>query len=114
VHVAFSVLFLIIIVIFKEINERSVIDAVLNVAGYTYGPLLGLFAFGVLTTYPVRDRLVPLVCAISPVLSYLISVNAPRWFDGYVIGIEILIINGMITFLGLWMISKRETRELGN
>jgi Na+/proline symporter len=108
VHVAFSVLFLIIIVVFKEINERSVIDAVLNVAGYTYGPLLGLFAFGILTTFPVRDRLVPIVCALSPVLSYLISANAPVWFNGYVIGIEILIINGIITFLGLWLISRKK------
>lgn len=107
VHVAFSLLFLIIIVIFKEINERSVIDAVLNVAGYTYGPLLGLFSFGVLTTRVVRDKLVPVVCVISPVLSYVISLNSKAWFGGYVFGIEILIVNGLITFAGLWIVSKR-------
>jgi Na+/proline symporter len=107
VHIGFSVLFLVIIIIFKEINERSVIDAVLNVAGYTYGPLLGLFAFGVFTKYQVRDRLVPVICVVSPILSYILSSNAPQWFGGYVIGIEILIVNGIITFLGLWMVSRR-------
>jgi Na+/proline symporter len=106
VHIGFSVLFLVIIIIFKEINERSVIDAVLNVAGYTYGPLLGLFAFGVFTKYQVRDRLVPVICVVSPILSYILSSNAPQWFGGYVIGIEILIVNGIITFLGLW-VSRR-------
>jgi Na+/proline symporter len=106
VHIGFSVLFLVIIIIFKEINERSVIDAVLNVAGYTYGPLLGLFAFGVFTKYQVRDRLVPVICVVSPILSYILSSNAPVWFGGYVIGIEILIVNGIITFLGLW-VSRR-------
>ena len=107
VHIGFSVLFLVIIIIFKEINERSVIDAVLNVAGYTYGPLLGLFAFGVFTKYQVRDRLVPVICVVSPILSYILSSNAPEWFGGYVIGIEILIVNGFITFLGLWMVGKK-------
>src|SRR5690606_20447598 len=73
VHIAFSLLFLIIILIFKEINDRSVIDAVLTMAGYTYGPLLGLFSFGIFTKRQVRDRLVPLICVISPALSYVIS-----------------------------------------
>lgn len=107
VHVSFSLLFLVIIVIFKEINERSVIDAVLNVAGYTYGPLLGLFSFGIFTKRIVRDRLVPLVCVISPVLSYILSVNSAAWFGGYKFGIEILIANGLITFAGLWLVSKK-------
>ncbi len=106
VHVSFSILFLIIIVIFKEINERSVIDAVLNVAGYTYGPLLGLFSFGILTRRVVNDKLVPVICIVSPVLSYILSANSVNWLGGYVFGIEILIVNGIITFLGLWTISK--------
>ena len=105
VHIGFSLLFLIIIIIFKEINERSVIDAVLSVAGYTYGPLLGLFSFGLFTKVQVRDRFVPLVCIISPLLSYFISINVPSWFNGYQIGLEILIVNGLITFIGLWFLS---------
>ena len=107
VHVGFSLLFLIIIVAFREINERSVIDAVLNVAGYTYGPLLGLFSFGVFTKRIVKDKLVPLICVLSPILSYLLSTNSEAWFGGYKFGLEILIANGMITFLGLWLISKK-------
>lgn len=107
VHISFSLLFLLIIVIFKEINERSVIDAVLNIAGYTYGPLLGLFSFGVLTKRRVKDKWVPVVCVISPILSYLLSLNAETLLSGYKISIEILIINGLITFAGLWLISTR-------
>jgi Na+/proline symporter len=106
VHIGFSLLFLVIIVVFREINERSVIDAVLNIAGYTYGPLLGLFSFGVLTRRVVNDKLVPLICVLSPILSYILSTNSEAWLGGYKFGIEILIANGMITFLGLWLISK--------
>jgi SSS family transporter len=112
VHVGFSLLFLIIIVVFREINQRSVIDAVLNIAGYTYGPLLGLFSFGVFTKRIVNDKLVPLICVISPILSYILSSNSEAWFGGYKFGIEILIANGMITFLGLWIISKSPKAEV--
>ena len=107
VHVGFSALFLLVIIIFKEINERSVIDAVLGVAGYTYGPLLGLFTFGLFTKRKLHGPLVPLICILSPALSYWISTNAPLWFNGYTIGIEILIINGILTFMGLALISKK-------
>lgn len=106
VHLAFSLLFLVIILVFKEINERSVIDAVLNVAGYTYGPLLGLFSFGLLTKRSVRDQWVPLVCLLSPAISFWISSHSVTWWDGYQIGIEVLILNGAITFAGLFFISS--------
>ncbi len=109
VHIGFSLLFLVIILVFKEINNRSVIDAVLGVAGYTYGPLLGLFSFGLFTHRKVRDKLVPLVCVLSPILSYLISMNSKEWLEGYVFSIEILIVNGMLTFIGLWIISSAAT-----
>ncbi len=110
VHLGFSFVFLFIIVIFREINERSVIDAVLNVAGYTYGPLLGLFSFGLFTKMQVKDRLVPVVCVLSPVLSYIISTNSQEWFGGYRFSIEILILNGLITFIGLLAVSKKGER----
>jgi Na+/proline symporter len=106
VHIGFSILFLLIIVIFKEINERSVIDAVLNIAGYTYGPLLGLFSFGLFTTRSVKGKLVPIVCVLSPLLSYLISSQSSAWFNGYQFGIEILLVNGLLTFIGLFLISS--------
>ena len=107
VHISFSLLFLIIIVVFKEINEKSVIDAVLNVAGYTYGPLLGLFSFGLFTRRQIKGVGVPLICIASPLLSYLISLNSEVMLNGYKFGIEILILNGLITFLGLFLISKK-------
>lgn len=110
VHIAFSLLFLVIILIFKEISDRAVISAVLTVAGYTYGPLLGLFAFGIFTKRQVRDRLVPLVCVASPILTYVISANSRAWFDGYVFGFEILMVNGLITFLGLYLLSMGRSR----
>jgi Na+/proline symporter len=110
VHLGFSFVFLIIIVIFREINERSVIDTVLNLAGYTYGPLLGLFTFGLFTKFQVKDKLVPLVCVLSPLLSYILSLNSEMLFGGYKIGIEILVINGFITFAGLLLISKKGER----
>lgn len=111
VHIGFSVLFLLIILIFKEINEKSVIDAVLNVAGYTYGPLLGLFSFGLFTKLQVRAKLVPVVCVLAPMLSYFISSHSEKWLGGYKIGIEILIINGLLTVLGLFLISNFQKKK---
>jgi SSS family transporter len=111
VHVGFSLLFLIIILVFKELNEKSVIDAVLDVAGYTYGPLLGLFAFGIFTKRNVRGALVLACCVLSPALSYLLSANSVKWLSGYKIGIEILIINGLITFAGLYLLSALQRKS---
>ncbi len=110
VHVGFSLLFLIIILVFKELNEKSVIDAVLNVAGYTYGPLLGLFAFGIFTKRKVQGVMVLACCILSPILSYVLSSNSEKWFSGYKIGIEILIINGVLTFAGLFLISQLQKK----
>ena len=111
VHIGFSVIFLIVILIFRKINERSVIDAVLSIAGYTYGPLLGLFSFGILTKRQVRDKFVPLVCILSPAVSYLLSLNSKRFLGGYEFGYEIVLINGIITFLGLFLISRSDNGE---
>ena len=97
VHIGFSMLFLVIILVFKEINSRSVIDAVLNIAGYTYGPLLGLFSFGLLTRRKIGGWAVPLVAVLCPLICYWIAVNAPVWFDGYNIGLEVLVLNGVLT-----------------
>lgn len=112
VHIGFSLLFLLIIVVFREINERSVIDAVLQVAGYTYGPLLGLFTFGLLTKRKVTGMAVPFIAAACPLISWFISSNAPIWFNGYKIGYEVLLINGGLMYLGLFLFSKRESPQL--
>lgn len=107
VHLAFSLLFLLIIIIFNEVNEKSVIDAVLGVAGYTYGPLLGLFSFGLFTNRKLKGLAVTVVCVLSPIISYIISSHSPVWFNGYKIGIEVLLVNGLLTFGGLWLVSKK-------
>lgn len=107
VHLTFAVIFLVCVMIFKVMDNKSIIGILLDVAGYTYGPLLGLFTFGILTKRHLNDKLSPIVCLIAPVLCYLIQMNAPSLFGGYQIGIEMLILNGAMTFAGLYLISKR-------
>lgn len=107
-HIAFSVLLLVIVLLFKAYNDDSIIKAIFKIAGYTYGPLLGLYAFGLFTKLQVKDKLVPLVCIASPLISWLISSNSEAWFNGYKFGFELLIFNGFITFLGLIILSKKQ------
>lgn len=108
VHFTMAFIFMLFIFMFKWIGSRSIIDKILDLAGYTYGPLLGLFTFGIFTKRKLPDNfLVTLPCILSPLLCYLLSVNSAKWFGGYNIGIELLIINGLFTFLGLLMISKK-------
>ncbi|HLX92589.1 MAG TPA: sodium:solute symporter [Puia sp.] len=108
VHFSFAVVFLVCILVFKWINNKSIINIILDLAGYTYGPLLGLFSFGIFTR-----RLLPeswkttTVCLAAPALCYFLSANAARWFGGYQIGIELLLIDGILTFAGLFIISKK-------
>jgi Na+/proline symporter len=110
VHFCFTVVFLICIMIFKWVGSRSIIDKILDLAGYTYGPLLGLFSFGILTNRKLPNTFAILaVCLIAPVISYFISLNAAKWLGGFQIGIELLIVNGILTFLGLWFISKKSS-----
>ena len=85
--------------IFKAINDDSVIAALFKVAGYTYGPLLGIFTFGIFTKWNLQDKLVPVVALISPVLCYVLQLYIP-------FGFELLMINGAITFVGLFLIKK--------
>ncbi len=109
VHLVMTILFFISILIFREINSRSIIDKILDFAGYTYGPLLGLFTFGILTKRNLPDNfIIATIALISPIICYLLQINAAHLFNGYVIGIEILIINGLLTFTGLLIISKRQ------
>lgn len=107
VHLGFSLVLFFVILIFQTINDQSVITAVFVAAGYTYGPLLGLFGFGIFTKYQLKDQFVPFVCLISPILSYVININSADWFGGYKFGFEILILNGALTFLGLMLIRKK-------
>jgi SSS family transporter len=106
-HIGFSILTFFVIIIFKALNDDSVISSVFKAAGYTYGPLLGLYAFGLFTRKPVRDRLVPIICVLSPILSYFINIYSEELLWGYKFGFEILIVNGLLTFIGLWMLSTK-------
>jgi Na+/proline symporter len=106
VHLLMSVLFAVIILVFKAVNNRSVIDAIYMIASYTYGPLLGLFAFGLFTRRQPRDRYVPYVCVASPLVCLAIS-HLTTCYTGYVFSYEMLMINGAITFAGLWSISHK-------
>ncbi|MFO7657915.1 MAG: sodium:solute symporter [Bacteroidales bacterium] len=107
VHIGFSVVLFLVILVFRAINNDSVINSVFTLAGYTYGPLLGFFAFGLYTRKKVYDKWVPLVALLSPVICYIMSVNSKSWFNGYVFGFEILILNGLLTFAGMLILSRR-------
>ena len=106
VHIGFSILLFIVILIFNEINDESVINAIFKAAGYTYGPLLGLFSFGIFTKYKIKDKFVFFVCLISPLISYLINIYSEELLFGYRFGFEILLLNGLLTFLGLYFIKR--------
>jgi SSS family transporter len=107
-HLLFSILLVAVILAFRAISNESVVVAVFTVAGYTYGPILGLFVFGMYTKRSVKDKWVPVVAVISPVLCYFISTYSEILFHGYKFGFELLILNGLITLLGLWIISEKK------
>jgi Na+/proline symporter len=108
VHICLAFIFFLCVIVFKWINNKSIIDIILKVAGYTYGPLLGLFAFGILTKRKIGDGYAVLFISLAaPVICYILSENASKWFGGYQIGLELLLINGLLTFLGLLIISKK-------
>lgn len=134
VHLSFAIIFFLLVMFFKWIDDKSIIDVILKVAGYTYGPLLGLFSFGILTHRKINDKYALVVCLLSPLIIFGIDfVNNPDWFvnrfglsdetgtslrklsadlfGGFKIGYEILIWNGLVTFLGLLLISKKDTKR---
>lgn len=108
VHIINSVLMGVLICLFSIIGDNSVIDAVYVVASYTYGPLLGLYLFGLYTKKQVKDKLVPIVCVLSPILCLIFSLNSEAWFNGYKTGYELLLYNAGLTFLGLLALRKKE------
>ncbi len=110
VHVFISVLMILVIIIFNAFNDRSVIDSIFTIAGYTYGPLLGLYAFGLFTSYQVKDRAVPVISVLSPILCVLLNRYSQVLFGGYKFGFELLIVNGAITFLLLFLTRQRGVR----
>ena len=105
-HIIMSVVLIIVIILFKHLLNRNVIDGLLTVATYTYGPLLGLFAFGIFTSYAIKDRYVWVVTLCSVLIIVGIANMPEKWLGGYVIGYELLPLNGLLTFLGLYLIRK--------
>ncbi|HNK28512.1 MAG TPA: sodium:solute symporter [Ferruginibacter sp.] len=126
VHFSFAAVFFLMVLIFKAINDKLIIDFILKFAGVTYGPLLGLFSFGILTRRQLNDKLIWTVCIIAPALALGLDIlSSPEWYEkklhlslglgslsesifhGYKIGNELILINGLLTFAGLWLISKK-------
>jgi Na+/proline symporter len=109
VHLGFALLFLLIVLFFKWVDNPSMIGVILKLAGYTYGPLLGLFAFGMMTKRTLNDRLVPVVTICAPILCALLEYKQQYLLGGYRLGLELLIVNGTFVFIGLLAISRRAT-----
>ena len=111
VHIGMSVLLILVIIAYKYVLSSNVIDSLLTVAGYTYGPLLGLFAFGILTNYQIKDKYVFWVCLSAMVIISIIGQIDPKYLGGYVLGYELLTINGLLTFVGLWLVRQKPVNK---
>jgi len=108
VHIAFAVVFFICILIFRQMNDRAIIDKLFTIAGYTYGPLLGLYSFGLFTHREVNDRITPWIAILSPVVCYILSLYSEQLLNGYKFGFEMLLVNGFLTFMGLLAFSRKD------
>lgn len=108
VHIVFTALFYLLILSFYWLNDQSVINSVFIIAGYTYGPLLGLYSFGLFTKIKVKDRFVPYLAVLCPLLTFVIASNSEKLFWGYKFGFEALILNGALMFLGLYLLRKKD------
>ena len=108
VHIGMAIVMGAVIFVFNLLNNTSVIDAIYTLAAYTYGPVLGLFVFGIFTQKQVHDKYIPLIAIASPILCYILQRNSETWFNGYQISYELLIINALFTFLGLCALTKRQ------
>lgn len=108
VHVGMSVLMIVTIIVFNALNNDSAINAVYSLASYTYGPILGMFVFGMACKKPVNDKLVPVVCIVAPIISLVLQQNSEAWFNGYQIGFELLLINAALTAIGLAFLIKNK------
>ncbi|WP_291399521.1 sodium:solute symporter [Daejeonella sp.] len=110
VHIGFSLFMFLVVILFNAVNNAAVVSAIFVVASYTYGPLLGLYGFGLFVkSRGVRDKLVPIICLISPAVCYFLNANSATLMGGYVFDNELIVVNGLITFIGLMLISKPKT-----
>lgn len=111
-HLGFSLLLVVIVLLFRAYNDGPLIAAVFKLAAITYGPLLGLFAFCLFTDYSVKGGWVPLVCTVVPIFCYVLRENSAAWLGGYQFGYELLLLNGFLVFMGLWLVRKPAGQEL--
>jgi Na+/proline symporter len=110
VHIMMSVLMGLVIIVFYYASDQDAISAVYTLASYTYGPILGLFVFGMFTKMQVRDKMVPVVCVLAPALSWVVQWQLKEQFD-YTTSFELLIINAVLTVIGLALLSKGKVKE---
>ncbi|MFA6582619.1 MAG: sodium:solute symporter [Paludibacter sp.] len=109
-HIGMSILFVVIMIAFKALNNTNVIDAVYKIASYTYGPLLGMFSFGLFTKRMVHDKMVPFIAVSAPILCFVLNEIMTRFFN-YPLGYELLMINGLLTFVGMWVFSNKDLKK---
>lgn len=108
IHVGFALLYFVVIILFRPFHNESLIDKLFDIAGFTYGPLLGLYTFGLfMKKWKTNDKAVPYIAIAAPIISYLLKLYSPQLLFGYRFGFEILIVNGLLTFLALWAFSKK-------
>lgn len=110
VHIGFSIVLFFVIIVFNILNNDAVINGLFKAAGYTYGPILGLFTFGLTNNRSVKDKWVIVIALLAPILSYVIDVNSKEWFNGFTFGFFILALNGLLTYLGLLLISNKKIK----
>jgi Na+/proline symporter len=112
VHVAFSIIILLVVLLFNAVNDASVVSAIFKVATYTYGPLIGMFAFSLFAKKrQVMDKATPYIVILAPILCFFIDKYSTTLLNGYVFAEELIIVNGLLTFIGLWLLSKRKSTE---
>jgi len=111
VHLTIALVFFISVLMFSALNDRAVIDKLFTIAGYTYGPLLGLYSFGLFTKRIVNDRITPVIAIFSPVACFFLSKYSVELFNGYKFGFELLLLNGLLTFIGLYLFSRKPNRS---
>ena len=114
VHLSIAVVFFIAVLIFGMLDDKAVIDKLFTIAGYTYGPLLGLYSFGLFTKRIVKDKATPFIAVFSPVACFFLSSYSTVLFNGYKFGFELLLLNGLITFIGLLIFSRQKSESLSN
>jgi Na+/proline symporter len=108
IHFVMSAIIAVIIIVFRAVNSQSVISSLLKMAGYTYGPLLGMYAFGLICVRKVNDLYIPFIAIATPLIMFFLNYYSEKLFGGYVMGFELLVYNGLLTFIGMLLLSKSQ------